>query len=93
MARPIPSIHRRLGRTTPHRLTQLPAFVNKINGAVNTEEGVRRVIYSSQAYDANAKGVEGGIKLLDEENSSKFGISGDKGGTHLWWDNADKRNF
>ena len=42
---------------------------------------------------ANAKGVEGGIKLLDEENSSKFGISGDKGGTHLWWDNADKGNF
>lgn len=94
MARPIPSIHRRLGRTTPHRLsTLLPAFVNESNGAVNTEEGVRRVIYSSQAYDANAKGVEGGIKLLDEENSSKFGISGDKGGTHLWWDNADKGNF
>ncbi|WP_350007823.1 SusD/RagB family nutrient-binding outer membrane lipoprotein, partial [Phocaeicola dorei] len=70
-----------------------PAFVNESNGAVNTEEGVRRVIYSSQAYDANAKGVEGGIKLLDQENSSKFGISGDKGGTHLWWDNADKGNF
>ena len=52
---------------------------------------MRRVIYSSQAYDANAKGVEGGIKLLDEENSSKFGISGDKGGTHLWWDNAEHR--
>ena len=66
---------------------------NESNGAVNTEEGVRRVIYSSQAYDANAKGVEGGIKLLDEENSSKVGISGDKGGTHLWWDNADKGNF
>lgn len=32
-----------------------PAFVNESNGAVNTEEGVRRVIYSSQAYDANAK--------------------------------------
>ena len=28
-----------------------PAFVNESNGAVNTEEGVRRVIYSSQAYD------------------------------------------
>ena len=70
-----------------------PAFVNESNGAVNTDEGVRRVIYSSQAYDANAKGVEGGIKLLDQENSSKFCISGDKGGTHLWWDNADKGNF
>ena len=72
---------------------QVSILINESNGAVNTEEGVRRVIYSSQAYDANAKGVEGGIKLLDEENSSKFGISGDKGGTHLWWDNADKGNF
>ncbi|WP_455672370.1 SusD/RagB family nutrient-binding outer membrane lipoprotein [Phocaeicola sp.] len=70
-----------------------PAYVNESNGTVNTEEGVRRVIYSSQAYDANAKGLESGIKLLDEENSSKYGISGDKGGTHLWWDNANKGNF
>ena len=46
-----------------------------------------------ERFGANAKGVEGGIKLLDQENSSKFGISGDKGGTHLWWDNADKGNF
>lgn len=70
-----------------------PAFVNESNGGVNTAEGVRRVIYSSQAYDANAKGLESGLKLLDEENSSKNGISGDKGGTHLWWDNANKGNF
>lgn len=70
-----------------------PAFVNESNGGVNTEEGVRRVIYSSQAYDANAQGVAGGIKLLNAENSSKTGISGDKGGTRLWWDNADKGNF
>lgn len=70
-----------------------PAFVNESNGGVNSAEGVRRVIYSSQAYDANAKGLESGLKLLDEENSSKYSISGDKGGTHLWWDNADKGNF
>lgn len=71
----------------------LPPFVNESNGGVEMAEGVRRVIYSSQAYDANAKGLESGLKLLDEENSSKYGISGDKGGTHLWWDNADKSNF
>ncbi len=71
----------------------LPPFVNESNGGVETAEGVRRVIYSSQAYDANAKGLETGLKLLDAENSSKYGISGDKGGTHLWWDNADKGNF
>lgn len=70
-----------------------PAYVNESNGAVNTQEGVRRIIYSSQAYDANAQGIAGGIKLLDEENSSKLGISGDKGGTHVWWDNANKGNF
>lgn len=69
------------------------AYVNESNGAVDTEEGVRRVIYSSNAYDTNAKGLEEGLKLLDKENSSKKGISGDKGGTHVWWDNADKGNF
>ena len=69
------------------------ALVNKSNGAVDTQEGVRRVIYSSNAYDTNAEGIKGGIELLDKENTSKKGISGDKGGTHLWWDNADKGNF
>ena len=69
------------------------ALVNKSNGAVNTEEGVRRVIYSSNAYDTNAEGIKGGLELLDKENTSKNGISGDKGGTHVWWDNANKGNF
>lgn len=69
------------------------ALVNKSNGAVDTQEGVRRVIYSSNAYDTNAEGINGGIELLDKENTSKKGISGDKGGTHLWWDNANKGNF
>ncbi len=69
------------------------ALVNKSNGGVDTEEGVRRVIYSSNAYDTNADGVAGGIELLNKENTSKKGKSGDVGGTHLWWDNADKSNF
>lgn len=69
------------------------ALVNKSNGAVDTEEGVRRVIYSSNAYDTNAAGVADGIEILDKENTSKKGISGDKGGTHVWWDNANKGNF
>lgn len=79
------------------RRTGYPAFfvalVNKSNGAVDTEEGVRRVIYSSNAYDTNESGVNGGIELLNSENTSKKGISGDKGGTHVWWDNANKGNF
>lgn len=70
-----------------------PAFVNESNGDVNTQEGVRRVIYSSQPYDTNAQGIAGGIQILDKENSSKYGISGDKGGTHVWWDNANQGNF
>ncbi len=69
------------------------AMVNKSNGAVDTEEGVRRVIYSSNAYDTNANGVKGGIEILNQENTSLKGISGDKGGTHVWWDNANKGNF
>ncbi len=69
------------------------ALVNKSNGGVDTEEGVRRVIYSSNAYDTNADGVAGGIELLNKENTSKKGKSGDVGGTHLWWDNANKSNF
>ena len=70
-----------------------PAYVDESNGAVNKAEGVRRVIYSSNAYDTNDEGVKGGIELLNKENTSKFGINGDKGGTHVWWDNADKGNF
>mgnify|MGYP003190382907 FL=1 len=70
-----------------------PAYVDESNGGVNKEEGLRRVIYSSNAYDTNAQGITMGLELLNKENTSKNGISGDKGGTHLWWDNANKGNF
>ena len=70
-----------------------PAYVNESNGAVTTEEGVRRQIYSSNAGDTNAEGLKTGIELLNKENSSKTGHSGDQGGTRVWWDNADKGNF
>lgn len=69
------------------------AMVNKSNGAVDTNEGVRRSIYSSNAYNTNAQGVAEGLEILNKENTSKKGISGDKGGTHVWWDNANKGNF
>lgn len=70
-----------------------PAAVDESNGGVDKEEGVRRVIYSSNAYDTNANGVKGGIEILNQENTSKKGKSGDTGGTHVWWDNANKGNF
>ena len=70
-----------------------PAYVNESNGAVTTEEGVRRQIYSSNAGDTNAEGLKTCIELLNKENSSKTGHSGDQGGTRVWWDNAAKGNF
>lgn len=79
-------------RRTGYPILSKP-FVNESNGAVNSDEGIRRVIYSSNAYDTNDKGLKIGIELLNKENSSKTGISGDKGGTRVWWDNANKGNF
>ena len=67
--------------------------MNESLGAVSSEEGVRRQLYSSNAYDTNAQGVEGGIQLLNQENSSQSGHTGDTGGTRVWWDNAAKGNF
>ena len=71
-----------------------PAFVNESNGAIDSTEGIRRVIYAENEYNTNAAELEkSGIKLLNDENTSKLGFSGDKGGTHVWWDNANKGNF
>lgn len=70
-----------------------PPYVNESQGAVSSEEGVRRQVYSSNAGDTNAEGLAGGIELLNKENSSKTGHSGDVGGTRVWWDNANKGNF
>ena len=72
---------------------QFPPHVNESNGAVSDEEGVRRQIYSSNAIDTNAQGYQEGVELLNQENSSKTGHSGDTGGTRVWWDNAAKGNF
>ena len=69
-----------------------PPYVNESQGAVTSEEGVRRQIYSSNAGDTNAQGLAGGIELLNKENSSKT-HTGDIGGTRVWWDNAGKGNF
>ena len=71
-----------------------PAFVNESNGAIDSTEGIRRVIYAENEYNTNAAELEkSGIKLLNDENTSKKGFTGDKGGTHVWWDNANKGNF
>lgn len=72
-----------------------PAIINQGGPTyVDTEEGLRRVIYSSNEYDTNAAELNNsGLKLLNQENTSKTGITGDNGGTRVWWDNANKGNF
>lgn len=69
-----------------------PVRVNESNGAVSSEEQIRRSIYSSIAYDTNEAELLKGIQLLDQENSSTQ-FKGDIGGTRVWWDRADKGNF
>lgn len=71
-----------------------PAFVNESNNAIDSTEGIRRVIFAENEYNTNGEELEkSGIKLLNDENTSKKGFTGDKGGTHVWWDNANKGNF
>lgn len=69
-----------------------PVRVNASNGNVDTDEQIRRSLYSSIAYDTNEKELMKGIELLNQENSSKK-FKGDIGGTRVWWDRADKGNF
>ena len=61
-----------------------PNRVNLSNGDINTNEQVRRLIYSDTE-------LQKGIELLNQENTGS--ISGDKGGTHVWWDKAGVGNF
>lgn len=69
-----------------------PVRVNASNGNVDTDEQIRRSLYSSIAYDTNEMELMKGIELLNQENSSKK-FKGDIGGTRVWWDRADKGNF
>lgn len=70
-----------------------PAVVKVDPSYVNQEEGIRRVVFAQNEYDTNGTALQdSGLKLLEQENSSKT-VKGDNGGTRLWWDNADKGNF
>lgn len=69
-----------------------PNRVNLSNGTIDTDEQVRRLIYSDNEINTNSAEMQNGILLLNQENSStKF--TGDIGGTRVWWDRADKGNF
>lgn len=65
--------------------------VNLSNGDINTNEQVRRLIYSDTEINTNNAELQKGIELLNQENTGS--ISGDKGGTHVWWDKAGVGNF
>lgn len=69
-----------------------PNRVNSSNGTIDTDEQIRRLIYSSIEINTNNAELQKGIELLNKENSSsKF--TGDIGGTRVWWDKANVGNF
>ena len=68
-----------------------PNRVNLSNGDINTNEQVRRLIYSDTEINTNNAELQKGIELLNQENTGSS--SGDKGGTHVWWDKACVGNF
>ena len=68
-----------------------PRRGNLGNGDINSNEQVRRLIYSDTEINTNNAELQKGIELLNQENTGS--ISGDKGGTHVWWDKAGVGNF
>ena len=79
-----------------YRRTGYPKFfpnrVNLSNGTIDTDEQVRRLLYSDNEINTNNDELQNGINLLNEENSSSQ-FSGDIGGTRVWWDRANVGNF
>ncbi|MCD8208867.1 MAG: SusD/RagB family nutrient-binding outer membrane lipoprotein [Bacteroidales bacterium] len=55
----------------------LPVLNNDSNGAVNTDEQIRRVPFSTDEYRDNPAGVAAGVTALGGQ---------DNAGTKLWWD-------
>ncbi|MCD8137312.1 MAG: SusD/RagB family nutrient-binding outer membrane lipoprotein [Parabacteroides gordonii] len=69
-----------------------PNRVNSSNGTIDTDEQIRRLIYSEVEINTNNEELQKGIQILNQENSSsKF--TGDIGGTRVWWDKANVANF
>lgn len=69
-----------------------PNRVNSSDGTIDTDEQIRRLIYSEVEINTNNDELQKGIQVLNQENSSsKF--TGDIGGTRVWWDKANVGNF
>lgn len=69
-----------------------PNRVNSSNGTIDTNEQIRRLIYSDVEINTNNDELQKGIGILDQENSSAT-FKGDIGGTRVWWDKANVGNF
>ena len=69
-----------------------PNRVNSSNGTIDTDEQIRRLIYSEVEINTNNDELQKGIQILNQENSSS-NFSGDIGGTRVWWDKANVGNF
>ena len=69
-----------------------PNRVNSSNGTIDTDEQIRRLIYSEVEINTNNDELQKGIQILNQENSSP-NFSGDIGGTRVWWDKANVGNF
>lgn len=72
-------------RTGYPKLMPHPSQYDKSNSTVDLAEGARRLPYPVEEYQLNRANLEHAITLLDSEISAG-GFSGDKMGTHLWWD-------
>lgn len=68
-----------------------PNRVNSSDGTIDTDEQIRRLIYSEVEINTNNIELQKGIELLNQEASSSF--KGDIGGTRVWWDKANVGNF
>ena len=60
----------------------IPVVVNYSGGSIVTSDFVRRVIYPSSEYENNNAAVVEAAATLSGTN----GITGDKGGSRVWWD-------
>lgn len=69
-----------------------PNRVNSSNGTIDTDEQIRRLIYSEVEINTNNEELQKGIQILNQENSSSQ-FTGDIGGTRVWWDKANVGNF
>ena len=69
-----------------------PNRVNSSEGTIDTNEQIRRLIYSTVAINTNNAELQKGIDLLNKENSSTQ-FRGDIGGTRVWWDKQNVSNF